>query len=253
MIVAFALFGAGITIFDINFSHFLRGQFQMGAGFRSFLEFPRESQGFAVVFYGVMLGAATERRVFVIAAMTTAAGMTALALLPPRIIPDSVAGIVPALPLIGFVMVHSAGMHLSTVMEQSIIIESGGQDGAGRRLGWVGFWRTVGALVAAIAILVVGRLTDIGYRPFFFAGAMLSVAAAALVMFVTRGQSIQRVKRRRLRFDRRYKRYYLLCALFGVRKQVFITFALWALVTVYDQPLSTVALLWFLFLSLIHI
>ena len=65
-----------------------------------------------------------------------------------------------------------------------------------------------------------------------------------------RDRSIQRVKRRRLRFDRRYKRYYLLCALFGVRKQVFITFALWALVTVYDQPLSTVALLWFLFSGL---
>ena len=65
LILAFALFGAGMTLFEINFPHFLRGQFQMGAGFRSFLEFPRESQGFAVVFYAVILGAATERRLFV--------------------------------------------------------------------------------------------------------------------------------------------------------------------------------------------
>ena len=234
-------------MFEINFPHFLRGQFQMGAGFRSFLEFPRESQGFAVVFYAVLLGAATERRLFALAAVVTATGMTTLALLPPRVIPDSIAGLAPALPLIGLVMVHSAGMHLAMVMEQSIIIESGGMSGAGRRLGWVAFFRTIAALVAALVILGIGRLFDVGYQPYFIAGAALSLAAAALIIVATRGQPSARGKRRRLRFERRYKRYYLLCALFGVRKQVFITFALWALVTVYDQPLSTIALLWFLF------
>ena len=247
VIGAFALFAAGLTMFEINFSHYLRGQFQMGAGFRSFLEFPRESQGFAVVFYAVLLGAATERRLFGLAATVTAVGMTALALLPPRVIPDSIAGLAPALPLIGLMMVHSAGMHLAIVMEQSIVIESGGLDGAGRRLGWVAFWRTIAALVAALAILVIGKLLDVGYRPYFIAGAALSLAAAVLIMAATRGHPSSRGTRRRLRFERRFSRYYLLCALFGARKQVFITFALWALVTVYEQPLSTVALLWFVF------
>ena len=247
VIGAFALFAAGLTMFEINFPHYLRGRFQMGAGFRSFLEFPRESQGFAVVFYAVLLGAATERRLFGLAATITAVGMTALALLPPRVIPDSVAGLAPALPLIGLMMVHSAGMHLAMVMEQSIVIESGGLDGAGRRLGWVAFWRTIAALVAALAILVIGKLFDVGYRPYFIAGAALSLAAAVLIMAATRGHPSARGTRRRLRFERRFSRYYLLCALFGARKQVFITFALWALVTVYEQPLSTVALLWFVF------
>ena len=247
LIGAFALFSAGLTLFEINFPHYLRGQFQMGAGFRSFLEFPRESQGFAVVFYAVLLGAATERRLFALAATVTAVGMTALALLPARAIPDSIAGLAPSLPLLGLVMVHSAGMHLAMVMEQSIVIESGGLRGAGRRLGWVAFWRTIAALVAALAILGIGRLFDVGNRPYFVAGAALSLAAAVLITVATRGHPSARGTRRRLRFERRFNRYYLLCALFGVRKQVFITFALWTLVTVYEQPLGTVALLWFLF------
>ena len=236
-----------MTLFEINFPHYLRGQFQMGAGFRSFLEFPRESQGFAVVFYAVLLGAATERRLFALAATVTAVGMMALALLPARVIPDSIAGLAPSLPLLGLVMVHSAGMHLAMVMEQSIVIESGGLEGAGRRLGWVAFWRTIAALVAALAILGIGTLFDVGNRPYFIAGAVLALAAAVLITFATRGQPRARGTRRRLRFERRFNRYYLLCALFGVRKQVFITFALWTLVTVYEQPLGTVALLWFLF------
>ena len=247
MIGAFALFGAGMTVFEINFPHYLRGQFEMGAGFRSFLEFPRESQGFAVVFYAVLLGAVTERRLFALAAAVTAAGMTALALLPAQAIPDSIAGLAPALPLIGLVMVHSAGMHLAMVMEQTIVIESGEIGGAGRRLGWVAFWRTIAALAAALAILAIGALFDVGHRPYFIAGAALSLAAAALILVAARGHPGARGSRRRLRFERRFNRYYLLCALFGVRKQVFITFALWALVTIYEQPLSTVALLWFLF------
>ena len=80
-----SLFSAGMPLFEINFPHYLRAQFQMGAGFRSFLEFPRESQGFAVVFYAVLLGAATERRLFALAATVTAVGMTVLALLPARL------------------------------------------------------------------------------------------------------------------------------------------------------------------------
>ena len=166
-----------------------------------------------MVFYAVLLGAATERRLFALAATVTAVGMTALALLPGRVIPDSIAGLAPALPLLGLVMVHSAGMHLAMVMEQSIVIESGGLEGAGRRLGWVAFWRTIAALIAALAILGIGRLFDVGNRPYFIAGAVLALAAAVLITAATRGQPRARGTRRRLRFERRFNRYYLLCAL----------------------------------------
>jgi MFS family permease len=51
-------------------------------------------------------------------------------------------------------------------------------------------------------------------------------------------------KRRKLVVKRRYSLYYILCALFGARKQVFITFAPWVLVTIYGEPASTFAKLW---------
>ena len=59
-----------------------------------------------------------------------------------------------------------------------------------------------------------------------------------------RGVTQIRRQRKRFVFKRKFTRYYVLCALFGVRKQVFITFALWVLITVYNQPVDTIALLW---------
>ena len=62
--------------------------------------------------------------------------------------------------------------------------------------------------------------------------------------FAMRGLQQVRPEKRRFVLKRKFVRYYALCALFGVRKQVFVTFALWVLVTVYDQPVETIALLW---------
>jgi predicted MFS family arabinose efflux permease len=42
-------------------------------------------------------------------------------------------------------------------------------------------------------------------------------------------------------FKRRYWLYYLLCALYGVRKQVFMTFGLWVIIKNFEEPASTVA------------
>ena len=51
--------------------------------------------------------------------------------------------------------------------------------------------------------------------------------------------------RTRFVFKQRYKIFYILCVLFGARKQVFITFAPWVLVKVFDQPAQIIAKLWF--------
>ena len=79
VIFAFALIAASITIYEINFPNFLREQYNVGEWFRGFLEFPRELQGFAVVFYVVALGGLSERRLFSIAAILSAVGLIGLA------------------------------------------------------------------------------------------------------------------------------------------------------------------------------
>ena len=117
VVVCFALFSVAATMYEVNLPNFLRDHLGVGEWFRGFLELPRESQGFAVLFYVVFLGALTERRIFSLAAVVAAVGLVGMALLPTAQLPDGLRGIVPGLPLILVVMVFSAGMHLAMVLQ----------------------------------------------------------------------------------------------------------------------------------------
>jgi len=46
-----------------------------------------------------------------------------------------------------------------------------------------------------------------------------------------------------LKLHHEYKLYYALCILYGTRKQIFLTFAPWVLVTIFKQPTAFVAML----------
>ena len=244
VIIAFALIAASVTIYEINFPNFLREQYNVGEWFRGFLEFPRELQGFAVVFYVVALGGLSERRLFSIAAILSAVGLIGLAILTPRSLPDDLSGVLPGLPMIVMLTIHSAGFHLAGTMQRCIILDHGELASAGMRLGKVGFWTTLSGLTAAGAVWGLRHVLPVDYRFFFWFAAGLCGAAVLVMWFAMRGLQQVRPEKRRFVLKRKFTRYYALCALFGVRKQVFVTFALWVLVTVYDQPVETIALLW---------
>ena len=244
LIAAFAMLGASFTVYEINFANFLRERYDVGEWFRGFLEFPRESQGFAVVFYVVALGTLTERRLFTLAAILTAVGLVALAMLPPRLLADNASGILPGMPMILALMVHSAGFHLSVTMQNCIILDHGELADAGTRLGKVGFWVTLAALLAAGLVWLLRHCLTSQFQFFFVLAAVLALSAV-----VAMGRAMRRLPaihplRRRFVFKRKFLRYYVLSALFGVRKQVFITFAPWVLVTIYAQDVDTFAKLW---------
>ena len=244
LLIAFGLMAASFTVYEINFPSFLREQYTVGEWFRGFLEFPRESQGFAVVFYVVALGSLTERRLFSLAAVLSAVGLAGLAILPTRPLSDDASGILPGLPMILMVMIHSAGFHLGSAMQRCIILDHGELAGAGTRLGKVGFWTTLAGLGAAISVWILRRVVAVEFTFFFLLAASLCCAAVVVMWMAMRDLPGIHPQKRRFVFKRKFLRYYALCALFGVRKQVFITFALWVLVTVYKQPIDTIALLW---------
>ena len=244
LVAAFAAFAAATTTVEVNFANFLRESYDVGEWFRGFLEFPRESQGFAMVFYVVLLGTLTERRLFSLAAVVAAVGVAGLALLPARALADGIAGIVPGLPLILFVMCYSAGQHMGMLIERAIVVDHGDLASAGRRLGRIGFWKTLAGLVMAGIVWGLRAVTELDFAFYFALAAGLFLASMALTRLAMRGQPEVRMRRRTLILKRKFLRYYALCALFGVRKQVFITFAVWVLVVIYEQPVQTIAVLW---------
>lgn len=244
LIAAFAAFAAASATVEINFPNFLRERFQVGEWFRGFLEFPRESQGFAMVFYVVLLGTLSERRLFSLAAVVAALGVIGLALIPERALADGIAGIVPGLPLIIFLMLYSAGQHMGMLIERAIVVDHGDLASAGSRLGRVGFWKTLAGLVMAGCVWGLRSITNLDFGFFFALAAGLFLASMVLTGLAMRGQPEKRMQRRRFVVNRKFSRYYALSALFGVRKQVFITFAVWVLVVIYEQPVQTIAVLW---------
>lgn len=244
LIAAFAAFAAASATVEINFPNFLRERYAVGEWFRGFLEFPRESQGFAMVFYVVLLGTLSERRLFSLAAVVAALGVIGLALLPERALADGIAGIVPGLPLIIFIMLYSAGQHMGMLIERAIVVDHGDLASAGSRLGRIGFWKTLAGLVMAGCVWGLRSVTTLDFGFFFAVAAGLFLASMVLTGLAMRGQPEKRMPRRRFVVNRKFARYYALCALFGVRKQVFITFALWVLVVIYEQPVQTIAVLW---------
>ncbi len=244
LVVCFALFSAAHTIHEVNLSNYLHEHFNVGAWFRGFLELPRESQGFAVAFYIVLFGGFTERRIFQIAAVAAAVGLVGLSFLPAGTIADDLSGIRPGLPLILVVMLFSAGMHLVGLIEQIIIIDHGDLRSAGRRLGEVGFWRTAAMLVGAGAVWLLRRTISVSFEDMFLLAAAIALLSAVVMGRAMRGLPGVRPSPRRMVVNRKFARYYVLSALFGIRKQVFITFGVWVLIRVYGQPVETVAVLW---------
>ena len=244
LVAAFAAFAAATTTVEINFPNFLRERYQIGEWFRGFLEFPRESQGFAMVFYVVLLGTLSERRLFSLAAVVAALGVIGLALIPAQGLADGIAGIVPGLPLIVFVMLYSAGQHMGMLIERAIVMDHGDLATAGSRLGKIGFWKTLAGLAMAGGVWGLRAITDLDFGFFFALAAGLFLASLVLTRLAVRGQPQKRMQRRRFVVNRKFARYYALSALFGVRKQVFITFAVWVLVVIYEQPVQTIAVLW---------
>ena len=244
LIAAFAAFAAASATVEINFPNFLRERYAVGEWFRGFLEFPRESQGFAMVFYVVLLGTLSERRLFSLAAVVAALGVIGLALLPERALADGIAGIVPGLPLIIFIMLYSAGQHMGMLIERAIVVDHGDLASAGSRLGRIGFWKTLAGLVMAGCVWGLRSVTNLDFGFFFALAAGLFLASMVLTGLAMRGQPEKRMQRRRFVVNRKFARYYALSALFGVRKQVFITFAVWVLVVIYEQPVQTIAVLW---------
>ena len=244
LIAAFAAFAAASATVEINFPNFLRERYAVGEWFRGFLEFPRESQGFAMVFYVVLLGTLSERRLFSLAAVVAALGVVGLALLPERALADGIAGIIPGLPLIIFIMLYSAGQHMGMLIERAIVVDHGDLASAGSRLGRIGFWKTLAGLVMAGCVWGLRSVTNLDFGFFFALAAGLFLASMVLTGLAMRGQPEKRMQRRRFVVNRKFTRYYALSALFGVRKQVFITFAVWVLVVIYEQPVQTIAVLW---------
>lgn len=141
--------------------------------------------------------------------------------------------------LAAFSLLWSVGFHCWLPLEQAMALTLSPQGEKGR---WLGRLRAVqsSAWLASIALCMV-LLPLLEYEGMFvLGGAVVALGGAALLL--AERKRPDKVETR-IVFRRRYGLYYALNFLQGCRKQMFITFAIFALVKVHGMPVETTMIL----------
>ena len=141
--------------------------------------------------------------------------------------------------LAAFSLVWSLGFHCWIPLEQSMGLAYSPSGDKGR---WLGQLRSIHSLawLAAIGLCMV-LLEYIRYEGIFVLAGACTAAGGLALLFIRRSERPQGEKG--LVFKRRYILYYALNFLQGLRKQMFITFAIFALVKIHGMPVETTMVL----------
>jgi MFS family permease len=220
------------AVFDTTFNNYVSSTFHIGAGQRGVLEFPREFPGFAVALLTGALMFLPEVRVASVGTLAAAVGMVGLAFWTPSYGTMMV-----------WMVLFSAGAHLMMPTEGAIALGLADPRRRGRRLGQLGLATTSAALLACLVLYFILRHDPLAFRTTFLIGAGLALVSSAL--YRTMQPHIpHNAARPRIVFRRRYALYYALCAFFGARKQIFLTFGPWVIVTVFHKEAYVLAVLY---------
>jgi predicted MFS family arabinose efflux permease len=229
-VIASFVMGVGYSIIDSTFNNFLNERFTLTGFQRSFLEFPRELPGFLVVFVSALLWFLCSRRLGALSLVLSAAGALLIGFVSP------VYGI-----MVAWLFIYSTGQHLFMPVASTIGMELAQEGQAGRRLGQLNVVRNVAAIGGSFIVFLGFRYLGFNFHH-TFALAAVGLAVAAGLMFLMKPEKTQPAASH-MKLRREYGLYYLLSVVYGSRKQLFLTFGPWVLVTIFHQPTQTIATL----------
>ncbi|MFZ5354135.1 MAG: MFS transporter [Bacillota bacterium] len=232
-IAASAFIGISSSIDASVFNNFLNDVFNLTVTQRTMLEFPRELPGFLVVFVTGLLLFMGDIRVACIANAIAAIGIMGLGFTSGNF---SV--------LLVWMTIYSMGTHLMQPMTNAIGMSLAKEGNMGKVLGQISGFNTAAYLITSIITAAVFHFVKINYKIAFSFGAAAFVLAAVMISRMTRIKSEKASKKLYLRKE--YTLFYILNILFGARKQIFITFGPWVLIKIFNQGVSTFALLGFI-------
>ena len=226
-------FGAAAGVFAATLNNYLAEVHGFGAEARGWLEFPRELPGFLIIFViALLLRHMRESRIAALAMVFTAVGALGLAYLAPA-----------RWLLVAWIVIWSLGDHLIFVVEGPLGLKLARRGGEGRRLGQLGGARNLGTVVGVGLVYLMARLAGDRYDLFYLFAALCAVVAGVFYYRLQLGKSDP--PSRRFVVRRRYGIFYAISAFFGIRKQIFLVFGSWLLVSLHGVPVATIAMLYF--------
>ncbi len=228
--IASLILGMAFSVMDSTFNNFLNDRFALGGFERSFLEFPRELPGFLVVFVSAALWFLCSRRLGVVTMILCAAGIALIGFASSSY-----------WVMIVWLFIYSLGNHLFMPISSTVGMELAREGQDGRRLGQLNSIRNLAAVLGSFGVVLGFKYLGFDFRHTFTIAAVLLGAAAAL-LFMMKPETVAE-KRGFLQLHKEYRLFYILNVLSGARKQLFITFAPWVLVSVLEQPTQIMATL----------
>ena len=229
-IAASLALGVAFSMFDSTFNNFLNERYALTGFQRSFLEFPRELPGFLVMFVSALLAFLCSRRLGAVSMLLAMAGALLIAF---------------AAPTYGWMVlwlfIYSTGQHLFMPVASTIGMELARDGQVGQRLGQLNAVRNLAAIFGSFLVSIGFRFLGFSFQTVFLIAAV-ALFIAALLLFGMQRQKVEPASTF-LQLHKEYRLFYILAVLYGTRKQLFITFAPWVLVTVFQQPTSILATL----------
>lgn len=231
-LVVVAALGMTGGIFETTFNNYLSDTFSITAEARGKLEFPRELPGFLVTVMGGALFFLSVTRMGVLSGLGIAAGIVGLAFSGDDYT-----------RMIAFMVLWSAGNHLLMPVTGTIALSLAPPSKRAARMGQIGAVGMAATILGATIVWMGFQYIEIGYRGTFLIAAGGAAVAAVVIGFL-RPLPKREGRRPKLVVKRRYGLFYLLNVFSGARKQIFMTFGVWVLIKMFEQPAYTIAKLW---------
>ena len=236
--LSIALWGVAFGCFQAVMNNYLTDIHNFTELERGWLEFFREMPGLLLVFMLALLHKAGNWKVMKVGALIACLGVAAL--------------VIPAnkIWVILFIMIWSTGEHLMMPVRQALTMEIAAPGKGGVALGLVTGTMNVGtvagSLIVAGIFFAAVNLLGVANKLLVYDAVWLVItllAAASLAAMLIPKNPESPARRPRLYFNWKYKIFYALELFYGARKQIFLTFAPFVLIKVYDFDTALMAAL----------
>jgi len=224
------IFGFSQSIVDSTLNNFLHETFSISDLQRGLLELPREMPGLLVIFVSAVLFFFGSRRQAALANVLCAVGILFIGLFSPTF----------SIMLI-WLFIFSVGQHLFLPLNQSIGMELAVKGKTGKRLGQLSAVANMSMILGSFFIFLGFKYFNMDFKASYVAAFAGFMMVAFLISLMKKDEPAP--IRTKFQLRREYRLYYWLSILYGTRKQIFLTFAPWVLVTVFQQKTQVLATL----------
>ncbi len=229
-IIAVSIYSFAQGIVDSTLNNFLYETFKISFFQRGMLELPREAPGFLVVLISAVFFFLCNRRLAALANLIAGAGIFLIGYFTKTFN-----------VMLVFLFIFSVGQHIFLPLNSGIGMELAHEGKTGRRLGQLNGAGNLFAILASFVIFIGFGFFHFNFRV-SFGLASLGFAAAAVFIYLMKKNEPQAIGAK-FKLRKEYRLFYWLNILYGTRKQIFLTFAPWVLVSVFFQKTQTIGIL----------